>query len=83
MARRLMMLGAVLVMLGTNDLKERFSVNAGDIAHSLERLVRAIRAISADTSGAANDVPLQRAERTVNTSECVGVSGRRPVGCSS
>jgi lysophospholipase L1-like esterase len=32
----------VLVMLGTNDLKERFSVNAGDIAHSLERLVRMI-----------------------------------------
>jgi lysophospholipase L1-like esterase len=33
----------VLLMLGTNDLKERFSVNAGDIALSLERLVRAIR----------------------------------------
>jgi lysophospholipase L1-like esterase len=32
----------VLVMLGTNDLKERFSVNAGDIGLSLERLVRVI-----------------------------------------
>ena len=32
----------VLVMLGTNDLKERFSVNAGDIALALERLVRVI-----------------------------------------
>jgi lysophospholipase L1-like esterase len=34
----------VLVMLGTNDLKPRFSVNAADIGHSLERLVRVIRA---------------------------------------
>ena len=32
----------VLIMLGTNDLKERFSVNAGDIALSLERLVRVL-----------------------------------------
>ncbi len=32
----------VLVMLGTNDLKERFSVNACDIGLSLERLVRVI-----------------------------------------
>lgn len=32
----------VVLMLGTNDLKERFSVNAGDIALSLERLVRVI-----------------------------------------
>jgi lysophospholipase L1-like esterase len=34
----------VLVMLGTNDLKPRFSVNAADIGHSLERLVRVILA---------------------------------------
>ncbi len=34
----------VLVMLGTNDLKERFSVNAGDIGLSLERLSRVILA---------------------------------------
>lgn len=33
----------VLLMLGTNDLKERFSVNAMDISLSLERLVRLIR----------------------------------------
>lgn len=32
----------VLIMLGTNDLKCRFSVNASDVAHSLERLVRAV-----------------------------------------
>lgn len=37
----------VLLMLGTNDLKERFSVNALDIALSLERLVRVIRASAA------------------------------------
>lgn len=35
-------LDVVAVMLGTNDLKERFSVNASDIALSLERLVRVI-----------------------------------------
>jgi lysophospholipase L1-like esterase len=35
-------LDVVLVMLGTNDLKERFSVNACDVALSLERLVRVI-----------------------------------------
>jgi lysophospholipase L1-like esterase len=34
----------VLLMLGTNDLKERFSVNAMDIALSLDRMIRAIRA---------------------------------------
>jgi lysophospholipase L1-like esterase len=37
-------LDVVAVMLGTNDLKERFSVNATDIALSLERLVRVILA---------------------------------------
>jgi lysophospholipase L1-like esterase len=36
-------LDVVAVMLGTNDLKPRFSVGAGDIALSLERLVRVIR----------------------------------------
>ena len=40
----------VLVMLGTNDLKERFSVNACDIGLSLERLVRVIL-----TSGSGPD----------------------------
>ena len=44
---------AVLLMLGTNDLKQRFSVNAMDIALSLERLVRVIRASAAGPSGAA------------------------------
>jgi lysophospholipase L1-like esterase len=34
----------VVVMLGTNDLKPRFSVNAFDIARSVERLCLAVRA---------------------------------------
>ena len=48
----------VLIMLGTNDLKERFSVNAGDIALSLERLVRVIKASGAGPDGAAPGVLL-------------------------
>ena len=48
----------VLVMLGTNDLKERFSVNAGDIAHSLERLCRIIRASECGPGGAGPQVLL-------------------------
>jgi lysophospholipase L1-like esterase len=48
----------VLVMLGTNDLKERFSVNAGDIAHALERLCRMIRASGCGPGGAGPQVLL-------------------------
>ena len=48
----------VLLMLGTNDLKERFSVNAGDIALSLERLVRVIQASGCGTGGSAPGVLL-------------------------
>jgi lysophospholipase L1-like esterase len=48
----------VLLMLGTNDLKERFSVNAGDIALALERLVRVIRASGAGPGGTAPGVLL-------------------------
>jgi lysophospholipase L1-like esterase len=48
----------VLVMLGTNDLKERFSVNAGDIALALERLVRLILASGAGPEGGAPGVLL-------------------------
>jgi len=51
-------LDVVLLMLGTNDLKERFSVNAGDIALGLERLVRVIRASGAGPGGAAPGVLL-------------------------
>ncbi len=47
-------LDVVLIMLGTNDLKERFSVNACDIALSLERLVRVILASG---SGPGNGAP--------------------------
>lgn len=48
----------LLLMLGTNDLKERFSVNAGDIALSLERLVRVIQASGCGPDGAAPGVLL-------------------------
>ncbi len=51
-------LDLVLVMLGTNDLKERFSVNSGDIAHSLERLARMIRASDCGPGGAGPQVLL-------------------------
>jgi lysophospholipase L1-like esterase len=51
-------LDVVVVMLGTNDLKERFSVNATDIAHSLERLVRLILTSGAGPGGNAPGVLL-------------------------
>ncbi|MBL9072343.1 SGNH/GDSL hydrolase family protein [Tabrizicola sp.] len=51
-------LDLVLIMLGTNDLKQRFSVNACDIALSLERLVRVIRASEAGPDGGAPEVLL-------------------------
>jgi len=51
-------LDLVLIMLGTNDLKQRFSVNACDIALSLERLVRVIRASEAGPDGGPPEVLL-------------------------
>ena len=48
----------VILMLGTNDLKQRFSVNALDIALSLERLVLAIRASGCGPGGTAPGVIL-------------------------
>ena len=48
----------VLMMLGTNDLEPRFSVNAGDIALSLERLVRVILASGTGPDGSAPGVLL-------------------------
>lgn len=48
----------VLIMLGTNDLKERFSVNACDIALSLERLVRVILGSGAGPGNGAPGVLL-------------------------
>ncbi len=44
----------VLLMLGTNDLKIRFSVNANDIALSLEKLIAVIRASGAGPAGAGS-----------------------------
>ena len=51
-------LDLVIVMLGTNDLKARFSVPASDIAIGLERLVAAIRLSDAGPEGAAPAVLL-------------------------
>ncbi|MDP3195453.1 SGNH/GDSL hydrolase family protein [Tabrizicola sp.] len=51
-------LDVVVVMLGTNDLKERFSVNACDIALSLERLVRVILASDCGPGNGAPEVLL-------------------------
>ena len=51
-------LDLVLIMLGTNDLKARFSVNACDIALSLERLVRVIKGSDAGPGGTAPGVLL-------------------------
>lgn len=48
----------VVIKLGTNDLKPRFSVSAVDIALSLERLVRVIRASTTGPGGAAPGVLL-------------------------
>lgn len=41
----------VILMLGTNDLKGRFSVNPTDIALSLERLISVIRSFACGPNG--------------------------------
>lgn len=46
-------LDAVVLMLGTNDLKQRFSVGPDDIALGLDRLARIVRASAAGPDGAA------------------------------
>lgn len=46
-----MPLDLVILMLGTNDLKPRFSVSAGDIAESIEVLIRAVQASEAGAGG--------------------------------
>jgi lysophospholipase L1-like esterase len=51
-------LDLVVIMLGTNDLKERFSVNACDVALSLERLARVILASGAGPGNGAPGVLL-------------------------
>ncbi len=48
----------ILIMLGTNDLKGRFSLNAMDIALSLEQLIGMIRTSGAGPDGAAPEVVL-------------------------
>jgi lysophospholipase L1-like esterase len=51
-------LDKVLVMLGTNDLKDRFGVTAPEIAKSAGRLVRMIQSSDAGPNGSAPKVVL-------------------------
>jgi lysophospholipase L1-like esterase len=51
-------LDVVILMLGTNDLKGRFSVNPTDIALSLERLIGMIRAFACGPNGTAPGILL-------------------------
>jgi lysophospholipase L1-like esterase len=53
-----MPLELVIVMLGTNDLKHRFAATPGDIADSVEILVRALQRSEAGPAGAAPAVIL-------------------------
>lgn len=46
-------ISAVLLMLGTNDLKARFSVTPVDVARSVERLVRLVAQSHAGPNGTA------------------------------
>ena len=48
----------VVLMLGTNDLKPRFSVTPTDISLSIERLIRVIRSSECGPDGAPPDVVL-------------------------
>jgi lysophospholipase L1-like esterase len=47
-----MPLDLVIVMLGTNDFKARFAVTPGDIADSIEVIVRAVQGSEAGPNGA-------------------------------
>jgi len=51
-------LDKVIVMLGTNDLKDRFNVSAYEIAKSAGRLVQMIQSSDAGPQGAAPEVLL-------------------------
>ena len=66
-------LDLVLIMLGTNDLKARFSVNACDIALSLERLVRGIKGSDAGPGGTAPGVLLVAPPPILETGCLAGV----------
>jgi len=64
-----MPLDLVILMLGTNDLKHRFAATAGDIADSIEILVRAIQRSEAGPAGAepaiivVSPAPMQEVDR--------------------
>jgi lysophospholipase L1-like esterase len=64
-----MPIDVVIIMLGTNDLKHRFAATAGDIADSIEVLVRAVKRSEAGPAGSAPAVlvvspaPIQEVDR--------------------
>ena len=51
-------LDAVVIFLGTNDLADRYSLSATDIARAAGRLVRVVRASAAGTDGGAPEAIL-------------------------
>ncbi|NLG93487.1 MAG: SGNH/GDSL hydrolase family protein [Clostridiales bacterium] len=51
-------LDLVVIMLGTNDLKKRFSLSVCDIAYGMENLIKTILKSDAGTGGAAPQVLL-------------------------
>ena len=63
----------VVLMLGTNDLKGRFSVNAADIALSLEKLIAVIRASACGPAGGAPRVLLVAPPPILETGCLAGV----------
>lgn len=47
-------LDLVVVMLGTNDLKQRFGLNAWSIAEGVNRIIDVIKRVSSETSGSGS-----------------------------
>lgn len=66
-------LDKVLLMLGTNDLKDRFCVSAPEIATSVGRLVSMIQASDAGPNGQAPEVVLMAPPPTVIGEDGLGL----------
>jgi len=66
-------LNTVLLMLGTNDLKDRFSVTAPEIAKSAGRLVQLIQTSNTGIDGKAPEVILMAPPPTVKGTDGLGL----------
>ena len=66
-------LDKVLLMLGTNDLKDRFCVTAPEIAKSAGRLVQIIQASDTGPNGSAPEVVLMAPPPTVAGEDGLGL----------